>query len=127
MLNSLSFKASCTVQALLQLLGVNSIPWDGKGKSERTEGTPREIKINKTNKNKSQVEKSLLKDILGSKTVCPSFALFCFSYRKHSTFWQSHNATEKGFSTLQGNLCVSAVHTPSNLVTGNVKAHFIEN
>lgn len=39
----------------------------------------------------------------------------------------SHNAVEKGFSTLQCNLCVSAVHTPSNLVTGNVKAHFIEN
>lgn len=124
MINSLSFKASCTVQVLLQLLGVFSIPWDGKGRSERTEGIPTEMKINRTNKNKSQEEKSLLKDILGSKTVCP---LLCFSYRKHSTFWQSHNATEKGFSTLQGNLCVSAVHTPSNLVTGNVKAHFIEN
>lgn len=39
----------------------------------------------------------------------------------------SHNATEKGFSTLQGNLCVSAVHTPSNLVTSNVEAYSIEN
>lgn len=84
MLNSLSFKASCTVQALLQLLGVNSIPWDGKGKSERTEGTPREIKINRTNKNKSQVEKSLLKDILGSKTVCP-FSLLCFAFLTENT------------------------------------------
>lgn len=126
MLNSLSLKASCTVQVLLQLLGVISIPWDRKPKSERPEGIPTERKIKRTNKNESQEEKSLLKDILGSKTVCP---LLCFValYRKHSTSWQSHNATEKGFSTLQGNLCVSAVHTPSNLVTGNVKAHFIEN
>lgn len=40
----------------------------------------------------------------------------------------SHNAiVKKCFSSPQGNLCVSAVHTPSNLVTGNIKAYFIEN
>lgn len=81
-LNSLSFKDSCTVQVLLQLLGVFSIPWDGKGKSERTEGIPTEKKINKTNKNKSQEEKSLLKDVLGSKTVCP---LLCFAFLTENT------------------------------------------
>lgn len=81
-LNSLSFKASCTVQVLLQLLDVFSIPWDGKGKSERTEGIPTEMKINRTNKNKSQEEKSLLKDILGSKTVCP---LICFAFLTENT------------------------------------------
>lgn len=61
---------------------VFSIPWDGKGKSERTEGIPTEMKINRTNKNKSQEEKSLLKDILGSKTVCP---LICFAFLTENT------------------------------------------
>lgn len=81
-LNSLSFQASCTVQVLLQLLGVISIPWDGKGKSERTEGIQTGMKINRTNKNKGQEEKSLLKDILGSKTVCP---LLCFAFLTENT------------------------------------------
>lgn len=57
--------------------------------------------------------------------------VFCFAFLTENTvhFGKviSHNATGKGFSTLQGNLCVSAVHTPSNLVTGNPKAYFIEN
>lgn len=82
MLNSLSFKASCTVQVLLQLLGMFSIPWDWKGETERTERIPTEMKINRTNKNKSQEEKSLLKDIFGSKTVCP---LLCFAFLTENT------------------------------------------
>lgn len=81
-LNSLSFKASCTVQVLLQLLGMFSIPRDGKGTSERTEGIPTEMKINRTNKNESQEEKSLLKDISGSKTVRP---LLCFAFLTENT------------------------------------------
>lgn len=40
------------------------------------------MKINRTNKNKSQEEKSLLKDILGSKTVCP---LLCFVFLTENT------------------------------------------
>lgn len=60
----------------------SAFPGMGKGKSERTEGIPTGMKINRTNKNKSQEEKSLLKDILGSKTVCP---LLCFAFLTENT------------------------------------------
>lgn len=54
----------------------------GKGKVREQKGIPTEIKTNRTNKNKSQEEKSLLKDIFGSKTVCP---LLCFAFLTENT------------------------------------------
>ena len=123
------------MQVLLQLLDLISIPRDGKEKrtSERPKSIPTKIKRYRTKRNKNQEGKLLLKNILGSKTGCPLlfllFWFFVFLTENTVHFGKviNHNAIEKGFSTLQGNLCVSAVHTPSNLVTGNVKAYFIEN
>lgn len=55
-----------------------SIPWDGKEKrtSERPKSIPTKIKRNRTNRNKSQEGKLLLKNILGSKTGWPLLFLF---------------------------------------------------